>query len=311
MNRYLPARIPFHGPAAIVALVLFLFLSACRPQNVSEDTSAAADSQAEQTLRLSQAEASWKDGNQSVNLGKYADAVAQFSDAINKNPDLAIAYLSRGNAELALRNYDAAETDYNSALSHDPKLASAYLARGTARWLLGDLSNAEADYRALVQLRPDDQFAATRFASVLFDEGKGQDVEAFFKGAYEASSDRTWALSGWLFAIEDNEGAEAALGKSNELYSSGVHDLEVRYMIGHEDVKTGRYVDAVHWLSELESEDPNKVPTDVAQELATAYKATGRPDLCFSTLEDYASRMGRELDDSQRLQASQSCNGAS
>src|SRR5262249_6666537 len=64
--------------------------------------------------------------------GKYAQAVADYTEAIRLDPRAADAYLHRGDAYFAQDDFDQAITDYDEAICLDPSLAVAYQHRGLA-----------------------------------------------------------------------------------------------------------------------------------------------------------------------------------
>jgi len=79
----------------------------------------------------------------------YENAVAEFSFAIDLNPDYAEAYCDRGAAYYNIGEQDLALADFNTALVLDPDLARAYANRGGLYWImenydlaLNDLNNA-------------------------------------------------------------------------------------------------------------------------------------------------------------------------
>ena len=82
------------------------------------------------------------------NLGQYATAIADYTKAIQLDPDYALAYLNRGAAyhNQTPRQYTAAINDYTKAIqiggNND---ALAYDNRGIAYRALGQYTLANAD----------------------------------------------------------------------------------------------------------------------------------------------------------------------
>jgi tetratricopeptide (TPR) repeat protein len=81
-------------------------------------------------------------------------AIADYTQAIRIDPNLAIAYCNRGLAYYKKGMYDQAIVDYNQALWLDPNDALAYDNRGAAYHGKGDYDRAIADYNQAIQLDP-------------------------------------------------------------------------------------------------------------------------------------------------------------
>src|SRR5262249_15605097 len=69
--------------------------------------------------------------------------------------NLAIAFHNRGNAYLTNNDHDHAIADFSEAIRRDPDYASAYHGRGLARRNKGALDLAIEDFDRALRLRPD------------------------------------------------------------------------------------------------------------------------------------------------------------
>ena len=87
--------------------------------------------------------------------GRFADAIARYTDAIRENPNDATAHYRRGLAYEQLSNRDRALEDFNSAIRLDPELAAAYHHRGNIFRRRNVLVSALEDYDAALRLMPD------------------------------------------------------------------------------------------------------------------------------------------------------------
>ena len=70
-------------------------------------------------------------------MGRYAEAIAAFDDALALRPDLSNAYLNRGVAREELGNTAAALADYDRALQLNPDNADALFNRARLRYRTG------------------------------------------------------------------------------------------------------------------------------------------------------------------------------
>jgi tetratricopeptide (TPR) repeat protein len=82
-------------------------------------------------------------------------AVADFSEALERDPDDVQARAGRGDAYLRQNELAAALEDYNRVLELKPDLAPAYFSRGIIYSLMGDPERAIDDYDRAIALDPE------------------------------------------------------------------------------------------------------------------------------------------------------------
>ena len=83
----------------------------------------------------------------------YYGAIADFTKAIEIDPNYARAYVLRGDSK---EDYYAAIADYTKAIEIDPNYDYAYAFRGVAKEELGDLNGACADWKEAAKLGYDE-----------------------------------------------------------------------------------------------------------------------------------------------------------
>lgn len=84
----------------------------------------------------------------------YARAIADYSKALQLNPNYADAYYSRGTVYLRMNDNDRAIADISQTLRLNPNHAYAYYNRGLAYQNKADYTRAIADYDQAVRLNP-------------------------------------------------------------------------------------------------------------------------------------------------------------
>ena len=82
-------------------------------------------------------------------------AVADYTSAIELDPQYAKAYNNRGNARASLGDEERALQDYDTALELDDSLALAYFNRGLIHYRLGEYEDAIADLETYLDLVPE------------------------------------------------------------------------------------------------------------------------------------------------------------
>lgn len=98
-------------------------------------------------------------GRALMGLGRFPEAVVQYSLAIGHNPQFFYAYNNRGNVLFQMEQYQQAADDFTAAININPDYVFAYNNRGNAYFKLNDYQAAIDDYDKAIGLRPDYGFA--------------------------------------------------------------------------------------------------------------------------------------------------------
>ncbi len=109
-------------------------------------------------------------GNAYVQLGNFEDAVNDFTQAINTDPNFADAYYNRGLVLGRLEKHEQAISDFTQALTLNPKNINAFADRGVAYGSLGQHALAISDFTQAITLNPN-------FASAYYNRAVGYFVE--------------------------------------------------------------------------------------------------------------------------------------
>jgi tetratricopeptide (TPR) repeat protein len=84
--------------------------------------------------------------------GANQAALADFSQAIMRDPSFVPAYLNRADVEIALTNVPGAMADWTAVIDLEPTNESALLFRGAARFRFKDFAGAASDYSRVIRL---------------------------------------------------------------------------------------------------------------------------------------------------------------
>ena len=85
---------------------------------------------------------------------EYDQAIAEYSKAIEINPNYADAYYNRGLVYDDLKEYSQAIADYSKAIEINPNYADAYYNRGLIHYNLKEYDQAIADYSQAIEINP-------------------------------------------------------------------------------------------------------------------------------------------------------------
>ncbi|MFQ6058738.1 MAG: tetratricopeptide repeat protein [Anaerolineae bacterium] len=113
----------------------------------------------ERVPALDQSIVHYKRGFAYLARGDYDRAIADYDQAIQLEPDLAIAYSNRGVAYIAKGDYDRAIANFDQAVKLDPEYAVAYYNRGVAYDHKGDHDRAIVDHDQAIKLDPNNAVA--------------------------------------------------------------------------------------------------------------------------------------------------------
>jgi len=87
--------------------------------------------------------------------GEFIPAIAEYSAAIERDPEQSAAYNGRGWAHYKLGRYKYAMADYNRTIELDDACAAAYIYRGKVYNKLGDYEKAIEEHSTAIRLVPD------------------------------------------------------------------------------------------------------------------------------------------------------------
>lgn len=91
-------------------------------------------------------------GNYRLEDGQYEEAVKEFSEALEKNPDHAMARLGLALTYMQMGKNTKAMQEFNLVIENNPELAAAYADRGILYDRMGLHHEALADYNKSMEL---------------------------------------------------------------------------------------------------------------------------------------------------------------
>jgi len=124
-----------------------------------------------------------RDGFNYLGLENHQEALAAFNQALQVNPNDALAYIGRGTARYKLGDKKDAITDFNQALKINSNLVLAYARRGAVRLDLGDKQGAITDFNQAFKV----VLAYAKRGAVRLDLGGKQGAMDDFNQAFKIS----------------------------------------------------------------------------------------------------------------------------
>lgn len=117
--------------------------------------------------------------------GKFNEAIAAYTNAINLSTEDAENYYNRGEVYLDLKKYDKAIEDYTKALKLNPKDDVAYNDRGYCYNELGEYKKAIEDFIKAIELDPQDAAAYSNRGYAYDELGKYKEAIEDYTKAIE------------------------------------------------------------------------------------------------------------------------------
>jgi tetratricopeptide (TPR) repeat protein len=150
-------------------------------------------------------------GNAYHDKKDYGRAIADYTKAIEIDPNNANAYKNRGDAYDDEKDYDRAIADYTKAIEIDPKYANVHYNRGLTYSNKKDYDRAIADYTKAIEIDPN-------YGNTFFKRGN----------AYYAKKDYGRAIADYNKAIEiDPKNANAYKNRGDAYYDEKNYDSAI------------------------------------------------------------------------------------
>ncbi len=110
-------------------------------------------------------------GNAHADRQDFDEAIADYDEALGRNPTRAAAWYDRGSAWRLKGDYDKAIADYDRAIALDPRYEDAFVNRGVAYAAKGDADRAITELTTALMLDGSDVAAYRNRADAYVDKG--------------------------------------------------------------------------------------------------------------------------------------------
>lgn len=168
-------------------------------------------------------------------------AIAAFTQALAKNPELGEAYINRGLAYGKKGQYDQAIADFNKFIELDSRDSEAYYNRGVAYAKKGHYNQALADFNRALKLNPQDA-QAVHMRDLI---SRGKELAAKSPESKAAAEKEEEAHKQQALTLARNAKYDQALAEINQALTQDSKDAETYNRRGGIYTLQGHYAQAV------------------------------------------------------------------
>ena len=234
-----------------------------------------------------------------VKLGKYDEALRDYNRAIELDPKDARSYNNRGIRYNALGIYNEAIRDHTKAIELDSRFADAYICRGYAYDELGKYDEAIRDYNKAIELKPDEaDFYFNR--GIVYDKlGKYDEAIRDYNKAIELKPDEAdFYYNRGIDYVELSKYDEAMrdFNKATEIDTKYVNAYTYRGLIYFD---LGRYDETIWNLNKAIELDPKEAKAYLNRGLA--YNKLGKNKKAADDLNDYLRIDGNKSGNAEKI----------
>ena len=217
-------------------------------------------------------------GNVFFRLKMYDKAIADYTQAIEKNPECAEAYNNRGIAYRKTGEYDKAIADYTQTLEKNPEYIEAYINRGIVYRKTGEYDKAIADYTQALEKNPEYAEAYNNRGYAYDETGEYDKAIADYTQAIEKNPEYAEAYNNRGYAYAEKKEYENAIS-DYKISIKMKADFEIPYHnLGELYFELKDYENALKYLSSAikinpERKEPYQIRSKVYTKLGETEKA--------------------------------------
>jgi len=208
---------------------------------------------------------------QEVDADTLLEAIRLYREAIEADPESALAHSRLAGALLYLGDLGAAEAPIFKALSLDPNLSEVHYTLGLYYWARG-LPGTGSAFKRAIELNPNNPDALESYATWNWTQGRATDMEPLFRRSLELDplSLSRYGVLGTFLAIETTpEKTLDVIGKVESLFEGP----EACRLIGKLHEFIGQLDQAIAWTIRARDLEPGNPDHD--QRLAELYIVIG------------------------------------
>jgi tetratricopeptide (TPR) repeat protein len=177
--------------------------------------------------------------------GEFAEAVRLCKQALEMDPNFAVAHVNLGIAYHKQGELEEAVAEYHKALRIKPDYMGAYYNLGLALVKEGKLDEAIAQYRSALAINPDYEDASYNLANALVKVGKLDEAIAQYRQALQTNPDDAEARNNLGVVLSDQGRWEDAIAQYQEALRINPHYVDACFNLGRAFLLKGDFDAAI------------------------------------------------------------------
>ncbi|MBE9221959.1 tetratricopeptide repeat protein [Cyanobacterium stanieri LEGE 03274] len=228
-------------------------------EEVEDSPDRAVEVDGDDSVDLGEAEDFYNQGNFLRDRQDYAQAIEQYTRAIEINGDYVDAFYNRGLTYADLEDYDRAIADYTQAIEIDPEYLDAYNNRGILYASLEDYDRAIADYTQVLEINPNYVLAHNNLGVAYDRLERFEDAIASYTRAIELNPEYTLAYSNRGLSYNSLGDYESAISNFDQALNLEPNNDNAYYYRGNAHNNLGEYQEAIADYTQALEIDSNNV----------------------------------------------------
>lgn len=186
------------------------------------------------------------EGTQSYNSGDLTNAIIDYQEAIQLNPNSSPSRRNLGVAYLAANKYDLAIASLEQASAIDPGSPEAWSYLGLAYYRLGKFDRARRCYKRAIQISPNRPAAHSNLGHVYLRLGRYTEAEGSFNTALRLNPRLPTAALGLCFVLSaSGDRDQRALTSCRTALDLNPGSPLAQYLLGYAHLYRAQYTEAL------------------------------------------------------------------
>ncbi len=221
-----------------------------------------------------------------LETGDLVDARSQLQEVVKRNATFLDGQITLADVAFRLGSFAEAADHAQAALAINPGNVPAQLLVGRASMRLGNLQQAETALEALARQQPNSMDVRIELARLEVLKKRYPDAEAAFSKILASNPDEFRAIAGLVDIDVAQNRPDKALAKLDQEITRTHGASQMLYLAAITALRTGRFAECIGYLQRLADKTPDSIDPEI--ELASVLRLQGNYRRAIDTLRKAA-----------------------